>query len=178
LLDDVFGYALLRMSEEIVPPTQLLDHICRLGGLRTRLFDRRSGHHGHSPDAFDLLHRTRKIVKLRAKTPRTRWAALRNDSVSESDYRLIVPSRAATSTARSASRNYELVTATPASVPRQPRGERYSKTSRRQFARTPPAFSIQSAHQLRMRKARIAFEDHLASLDALLDCMGRGPGLR
>jgi hypothetical protein len=81
-------------------------------------------------------------------------AALRNDAVSEAGNRRIVPSRAATSTTRSASHNHELVTTTPASVPRQPRDERYSKTSRRQFAWIRPARSSPLAHQSRMTAAR------------------------
>jgi hypothetical protein len=102
---------------------------------------------------------------------------LRNDAVSEVNNRLIVPSRAATSTARSASHNYELVTLTPPSVPRQPRGERYSKTSCRQFARTRPALSSQPAHQLSRTTACIASErPHLAaSYDAFWTAWAGAP---
>src|SRR5229473_8570723 len=85
---------------------------------------------------YCIVFTQRQPSKSRARTRRAQVRRVRNDVVSGVHKRLIVPSRAAVRPQTPAPRNYELVTPTPASAPRQPPDDRYSKTALRQFVET------------------------------------------
>jgi hypothetical protein len=136
LLDDIFGDAFLRMGQQIVTPAQLLDHVCGFGGHLSHLFDRRSGHHGYSSDVIDLLHHTkqRQLSSRARKGQRAEWTVSGTDAVSEASDMLIHAVASSHIDGKGSAAQPIVGEACIRSAPRQSRGERYSKTERRQFA--------------------------------------------
>src|SRR5258708_13085042 len=81
------------MGEQIIASAQFLDDICGLRGLRTHLFDRRSGHHGLSSDAliYCTVFTQRQPSKSRARSRPAQARRVPNGVVSGRHKRLPVP---------------------------------------------------------------------------------------